>query len=105
MPPVGKGSGLLLCAVAEWVLVGWLMAVLFPLPAAGGLGYVVKPRLGTDLLPAMRAALAGLQFVSPWRELLGFVPPLPALNVVGTGINAPGADERQGQTTRNQIQE
>jgi DNA-binding NarL/FixJ family response regulator len=39
--------------------------------AAGGLGYVVKPRLGTDLLPALRGALAGRRFISPCPELAG----------------------------------
>jgi DNA-binding NarL/FixJ family response regulator len=33
--------------------------------ATGALGYVVKCRLASDLLRAMRAALAGLSFVSP----------------------------------------
>jgi len=33
--------------------------------AAGGLGYVVKSRLASDLAPALRAALAGCPFVSP----------------------------------------
>lgn len=33
--------------------------------AAGGLGYVVKSRLASDLLPAVRAALAGRRFLSP----------------------------------------
>jgi len=33
--------------------------------AAGGKGYVVKPRLATDLVPALEAALAGRTFVSP----------------------------------------
>jgi DNA-binding NarL/FixJ family response regulator len=32
--------------------------------ATGALGYVVKDRLASDLLPAMRAALAGRRFVS-----------------------------------------
>ena len=32
---------------------------------AGGLGYVVKARLASDLLPAIRAALADSRFVSP----------------------------------------
>jgi DNA-binding NarL/FixJ family response regulator len=32
--------------------------------AAGGLGYVVKLLMETDLLPAMNAALAGHEFVS-----------------------------------------
>jgi len=31
----------------------------------GALGYVLKRRLGTDLIPAIRAALAGRAFVSP----------------------------------------
>jgi len=30
----------------------------------GGLGYVIKPRLSIDLLKAIRAALAGQEFVS-----------------------------------------
>ena len=32
---------------------------------AGGLGYVVKARLATGLLPAIRAALADRRFISP----------------------------------------
>ncbi len=32
---------------------------------AGGLGYVLKPRLATDLFPAIIEALAGRSFVSP----------------------------------------
>jgi DNA-binding NarL/FixJ family response regulator len=32
--------------------------------AAGGIGYVVKPRLGTDLLHAVKEARAGRPFVS-----------------------------------------
>ena len=32
---------------------------------AGGLGYVVKARLASDLLPAIRAALADQSFISP----------------------------------------
>jgi DNA-binding NarL/FixJ family response regulator len=32
---------------------------------AGGLGYVVKSRLASDLLPAIRAALANRTFISP----------------------------------------
>jgi len=33
--------------------------------ATGGSGYVIKPRLGTDLAVAIRDALAGRFFVSP----------------------------------------
>jgi DNA-binding NarL/FixJ family response regulator len=33
--------------------------------SAGAFGYVVKIRMGTDLLPAVREALAGRVFVSP----------------------------------------
>lgn len=33
--------------------------------SAGAVGYVVKPRLGTDLLVAVREALVGHTFVSP----------------------------------------
>jgi DNA-binding NarL/FixJ family response regulator len=33
--------------------------------AAGGMGYVVKPRLASDLLQAVREAQAGRPFVSP----------------------------------------
>jgi DNA-binding NarL/FixJ family response regulator len=36
---------------------------------AGGLGYVVKSRLASDLLPAIRAALADRRFVSPTLRL------------------------------------
>ena len=32
--------------------------------AAGGLGYVLKSRMATDLVPAIRAALNGVSFVS-----------------------------------------
>jgi DNA-binding NarL/FixJ family response regulator len=32
---------------------------------AGGLGYVLKARLASDLLPAVRAALANRRFISP----------------------------------------
>ena len=35
--------------------------------AAGGLGYVVKPRLAADLMIAVREAVAGRPFVSPTR--------------------------------------
>jgi DNA-binding NarL/FixJ family response regulator len=37
--------------------------------AAGALGYVVKSRLASDLIPALRAALARRRFVSPSAEL------------------------------------
>ena len=33
--------------------------------SAGAVGYVIKPRLGTDLLVAVREALIGHRFVSP----------------------------------------
>lgn len=36
---------------------------------AGGLGYVVKARLASDLLPAIRATLAGCRFISPTVHL------------------------------------
>jgi DNA-binding NarL/FixJ family response regulator len=36
---------------------------------AGALGYVVKPRLASDLIPALHAALAGEIFLSPCPEL------------------------------------
>jgi DNA-binding NarL/FixJ family response regulator len=36
---------------------------------AGGLGYVVKVRLASDLLPAIRAALADRCFISPSLHL------------------------------------
>jgi len=36
---------------------------------AGGLGYVVKTRLASDLLPATRAALADRLFISPNVQL------------------------------------
>ena len=35
--------------------------------ATGALGYVIKPRLGADLIRAVRAALVGQSFVSPQR--------------------------------------
>ena len=37
--------------------------------AAGGLCYVVKSRLASDLLPALRAAIAGKIFLSPTVDL------------------------------------
>ena len=37
--------------------------------ATGALGYVVKSRLASDLIPALRAALAHRRFVSPSAEL------------------------------------
>lgn len=36
---------------------------------AGALGYSVKVRLASDLLPAVRAALAGRRFLSPTVQL------------------------------------
>jgi DNA-binding NarL/FixJ family response regulator len=36
---------------------------------AGGLGFVVKARLASDLLPAIRAALADRSFISPTIRL------------------------------------
>jgi DNA-binding NarL/FixJ family response regulator len=33
--------------------------------AAGAVGYVVKSRLASDLVPALREALAGRRFISP----------------------------------------
>jgi DNA-binding NarL/FixJ family response regulator len=36
---------------------------------AGGLGYVLKARLASDLLPAIRAALVGCRFISPTISL------------------------------------
>lgn len=35
--------------------------------AAGGLGYVVKTHLWTDLIPAIEAAIAGRSYISPDR--------------------------------------
>jgi DNA-binding NarL/FixJ family response regulator len=40
----------------------------------GGLGYVVKPRLASDLIPALKSALAGKRFISPCVELEEFLP-------------------------------
>jgi DNA-binding NarL/FixJ family response regulator len=37
--------------------------------AAGALGYVVKSRLASDLIPALHAALGGRRFVSPGLDL------------------------------------
>jgi DNA-binding NarL/FixJ family response regulator len=38
----------------------------------GALGYVIKPRLASDLVPALDAALAGKRFTSPCPELAEF---------------------------------
>jgi DNA-binding NarL/FixJ family response regulator len=46
---------------------------------AGGLGYVVKARLASDLLPAIRAALADRRFVSPTVRLDEARPSSPDL--------------------------
>jgi DNA-binding NarL/FixJ family response regulator len=46
---------------------------------AGGLGYVVKTRLASDLLPAIRAALANQTFVSPAVRLDEARPTSPSL--------------------------
>ena len=46
---------------------------------AGGLGYVVKTRLASDLLPAIRAALADRRFVSPTVHLDEARPTFPDL--------------------------
>jgi len=37
----------------------------------GASGYVIKPRLASDLVPALEAALAGKRFISPCPELAG----------------------------------
>jgi DNA-binding NarL/FixJ family response regulator len=37
--------------------------------AAGALGYVIKSRMASDLLPALRAASAGREFFSPGIHL------------------------------------
>jgi DNA-binding NarL/FixJ family response regulator len=39
--------------------------------SVGALGYVVKPRLASDLVPALDAAFAGKRFISPCPELTG----------------------------------
>ena len=46
---------------------------------AGGLGYVVKARLASDLLPAIRAALANRRFISPTVCLDEATPASPDL--------------------------
>jgi DNA-binding NarL/FixJ family response regulator len=38
----------------------------------GALGYVIKPRLASDLVPALDAALAGKRFISPCPSLAEF---------------------------------
>jgi DNA-binding NarL/FixJ family response regulator len=40
---------------------------------AGALGYVIKPRLASDLISALDAAAAGHRFVSPCAELTEFM--------------------------------
>jgi len=37
--------------------------------ASGGSGYVIKPRLGTDLVVAIQEVLAGRSFISPCLTL------------------------------------
>lgn len=41
--------------------------------ATGALGYVVKSRMASDLVAALRAALLGTRFVSPCPELEGVI--------------------------------
>ena len=41
--------------------------------ATGALGYVVKSRMASDLVAALRAALLGERFVSPCPELEGVI--------------------------------
>jgi DNA-binding NarL/FixJ family response regulator len=38
----------------------------------GALGYVIKPRLASDLVPALDAVLAGRRFISPCPDLAEF---------------------------------
>jgi DNA-binding NarL/FixJ family response regulator len=45
--------------------------------AAGGLGYVVKSRLGVDLLPALGHAIAGRPYISPCLTLGAPGVPVP----------------------------
>jgi DNA-binding NarL/FixJ family response regulator len=40
--------------------------------SVGAMGYVIKPRLASDLVPAIDAALAGKRFISPCPELAEF---------------------------------
>jgi DNA-binding NarL/FixJ family response regulator len=54
---------------------------------AGGLGYVVKARLASDLLPAIRAALADRAFISPTVRLDGARPTSPDLPEKPTPID------------------
>jgi len=54
---------------------------------AGGLGYVVKARLASDLLPAIRAALADRRFVSPTVHLDEAKPTFPDLRENPTPIH------------------
>ena len=42
---------------------------------AGALGYVIKPRLASDLVLALDAAVAGNRFISPCPELAEFNMP------------------------------
>ena len=53
---------------------------------AGGLGYVVKARLASDLLPAIRAALADRRFVSPTVRLDEARPSSPDFPETNTNI-------------------
>jgi DNA-binding NarL/FixJ family response regulator len=51
---------------------------------AGVLGYVLKSHMATDLLPAMREALAGRSFVSPSLRPSHSSARLPATGTTGT---------------------
>jgi DNA-binding NarL/FixJ family response regulator len=51
---------------------------------AGVLGYVLKSHMATDLLPAMREALAGRSFVSPSLRRSSSSARLPATGTTGT---------------------
>jgi DNA-binding NarL/FixJ family response regulator len=45
--------------------------------ATGAMGYVIKSRLASDLVPALRAALEGRRFVSPSPALAALATLIP----------------------------
>jgi DNA-binding NarL/FixJ family response regulator len=49
----------------------------------GALGYVVKMRLVSDLMPALKAALSGQRFLSPCSELAALADELNVLKQTG----------------------
>ena len=65
---------------------------------AGGLGYVIKARLASDLLPAIRAALSNRRFISPsvcLDEAKPTSPDLPEQTNTNSFLTPPQSNQRK----------